>query len=117
MSMYGNAGRFRRDAPGARQVSSSVEEELSAIPCSSLEESFAHADCSLEEQFAHADCSSEEQAPDPPSTLVITRRQKDFGVVKECAQQSNIPPTVENGSTRDLVPVSMSVFIQYVRHP
>ena len=104
--MYGNAGRFRRDAPGARQVSSSSEEELSAIPCSSLEE-----------QFAHADCSSEEQAPDPPSTLVITRRQKDFGVVKECAQQSNIPPTVENGSTRDLVPVSMSVFIQYVRHP
>ena len=121
MSMYGNAGRFLRDAPefGAREVSSPTEEESSVIACSSLEEeeSFAHAGCSLEEPFDHANCSSEEQAPDPPSTLVITRRQKDFGVVKECAQQANIPPTAENGSTRDLVAVSMSVFIQYVRHP
>ena len=115
--MYGNAGRFRRDArvPAAREVSSCREEESNTIACSSLEES--RADCSIEEPFTHADFVIEEQEPDPPSTLVITRRKKDFGVVKECVEQQNIPPTAQTGSARDLVAVNMSVFIEHVSTP
>ena len=93
--MWNNAGRFLRDALEAPSSSSSDEETTTS-------------DFSCHEECLQNDSCSDEPVPDPPSTLIITRRQRDFGVVNACVTPQDLQcQPDETGRQRDLVAVSM----------
>ena len=71
MSMYNNAGRFRKSLVNS---------------CSSTEDSVSSDD---EDAASEADYDSSSESAYPPSTIVITRRQKGFGVTKKGSEEQN----------------------------
>ena len=94
MSMWKNAGRFRRAAQVTGSSSDWTDED---------------EDEDGDESMDGNECSGDEGVVNPPSTLEITRREQDFGLanadVRPKQPQHEIPNHATSNPTRDFIPI------------
>ena len=96
MSMWNNAGRYRRDER--------VTVSSPACDSSRDEEDTVRDSCSGQE-YAANDSSSDEEV-NPPSTLNITRREQDFGIPSAYTRPQHFAHQPQIDPARDLIPVT-----------